>query len=91
MKYPNIKAEMGRNNLTIKQLANNLGLATNTISFKLNGKREFTLSEIESIADIFGCSLDYLVGHKVNSSSTSQECVPIELPTPVCTRYSDEK
>lgn len=66
MLYPNIRAEMGRNNLTIKKLANNLGLSTNSVSFKLNGKREFTLSEIESIANIFGCSLDYLVGHEVN-------------------------
>lgn len=78
MLYPNIRAEMGRNNLTIKKLAKNLGLSTNSISFKLNGKREFTLSEIESIADIFGCSLDYLVGHKVKSLShvnMEQECI----------------
>lgn len=65
MLYPNIKAEMGRNDLTIKELAANLGLSTNSVSFKLNGKREFTLSEIEKIACIFGCSLDYLVGHEV--------------------------
>ncbi len=69
MLYPNIKAEMGRNNLTIRELANNLGLSTNSVSFKLNGKREFTLSEIEAIANLFGCSLDYLVGHEVTRSS----------------------
>lgn len=65
MLYPNIKAEMGRHGLTIKELATNLGLSTNSVSFKLNGKREFTLSEIERIACLFGCSLDYLVGHEV--------------------------
>lgn len=64
MVYPNIKAEMGRNSITIKELARSLGLSTNSVSFKLNGKREFTLSEIESIANIFNCSLDYLVGHQ---------------------------
>lgn len=65
MMYPNIKAEMGRHDLTIKELATNLSLSTNSVSFKLNGKREFTLSEIERIARLFGCSLDYLVGHEV--------------------------
>lgn len=65
MKYPNIKAEMGRNNLTIKGLAETLGLSANSVSFKLHGKREFTLSEIEKMATFFGCSLDYLVGHEV--------------------------
>ena len=64
MLYKNIKAEMGRHDLTIKELATNLGLSTNSVSFKLNGKREFTLSEIERIASLFDCSLDYLVGHK---------------------------
>ena len=69
MLYPNIRAEMGRNHLTIKQLASCLGLSTNTVSFKLNGKREFTLSEIMRMADLFHCSLDYLVGHTVKEGS----------------------
>lgn len=64
MMYPNIRAEMGRNNMTIKELANNIGLSTNSVSFKLNGKRQFTLLEIEKIALLFNCSLDYLVGHE---------------------------
>ena len=66
MLYPNIKAEMARNNITIKELAKVIGLSTNSVSFKLNGKRQFTLSEIEKIALLFNCSLDYLVGHECN-------------------------
>lgn len=68
MIYPNIRAEMGRHNITIKDLAKSLGLSVNSVSFKLNGKREFTLSEIENIAYIFNCSLDYLVEHKVKAA-----------------------
>ena len=68
MLYPNIKAEMGRNNLTIKKLAAKIGISPNSLSFKLNGKREFTLSEMEAIANILDCSLDYLVGHKVKQN-----------------------
>lgn len=65
MLYPNIRAEMGRNNLTIKMLAKEIGISSNSVSLKLNGKRDFTLSEVERMADLFGCSLDYLVGHEV--------------------------
>lgn len=71
MLYPNIRAEMGRHDLTIKELAGNLGLSTNSVSFKLSGKREFTLSEIERIANLFSCSLDYLVGHEVKRTFSS--------------------
>lgn len=69
MCYPNIKAEMGRHNLTIKEMAGNLGLSSNSVSFKLSGKREFTLSEIERIANMFSCSLDYLVNHEVSPTT----------------------
>lgn len=68
MRYPNIRAEMGRNNITVGKLAEYLGLSVNSVSFRLNGRREFTLSEVEKLADIFGCSLDYLVGHEVRIS-----------------------
>ncbi|MEY8229967.1 helix-turn-helix transcriptional regulator [Blautia coccoides] len=77
MIYPNIRAEMGRHDLTIKELAVKLGLSSNSVSFKLNGKREFTLSEIEHIANMFGCSLDYLVGHEVKHTlptNVENEC-----------------
>lgn len=56
---------MGRNNITVGKLAEYLGLSANSVSFRLSGRREFTLSEVEKLADIFGCSLDYLVGHEV--------------------------
>lgn len=65
MMYANIRAEMGRHNLTIKELAHKLNLSTNSVSFKLSGKREFTLSEVKALADIFNCSLDYLVEHEI--------------------------
>lgn len=65
MFYPNIKFEMKRYNLTMKAVALYLGLSTTSVSLKLNGKRQFTLLEIERLADLFCCSLDYLVGHEV--------------------------
>ena len=62
MIYPNIRIEMERGGFTVHQLAAILGLPLNTLIYKLYGKCEFTLYEMECLADLFGCSLDYLVG-----------------------------
>ena len=64
MIYPNIRIEMERGGFTVHQLAAILGLPLNTLIYKLYGKCEFTLYEMECLADLFGCSLDYLVGHR---------------------------
>lgn len=65
MPYPIIRKEMSRCNVTVREVADSLGLPVQCITFKLEGTCEFTLSEIERMADLLGCSLDYLVGHKV--------------------------
>lgn len=56
----NLKAEMARNGKTNMSMARFLGVSENTFSFKLNGKREFTLDEINKIAALFNVSIDYL-------------------------------
>lgn len=43
--YPNIRAEMARQKITGRLLADLIGIAEVTMSTKLNGKSEFTLSE----------------------------------------------
>lgn len=63
MMYPNIRTQMERSGLTVHQLADRLGLPLNEFILKLYGRSEFTLYEIECLADLFDCSLDYLVGH----------------------------
>lgn len=64
MEYPNIRAEMECGGFTASELASVLGLPLNVFFLKLHGKVEFTLHEIECMADLFDCSLDYLVGHR---------------------------
>lgn len=66
--YPNIITEMERHNITVEELSCRLGLSVDAVNHKLNGKREFTLAEIEGIANVFSCSLDYLVGHEPRSA-----------------------
>lgn len=64
--FPNLLAEMARNNITQEELQIATGRNRSTISDKLNGKREFTLVEIKNIKDkLFpNLSLDYLFEEK---------------------------
>ncbi len=57
----NIKAEMYRNEMTNAKMAKKLGISENSFSFKLNEKREFTLTELAAMAVMFQCSIDYLI------------------------------
>jgi transcriptional regulator with XRE-family HTH domain len=56
----NLKTEMTRHRKTNADMAKYLGVSDNTFSFKLNGKREFTLDELKKIAQLFSVSIDYL-------------------------------
>ena len=62
--FANLRAEMARNRKTNKEMADFLSLSDNGFSFKLNGKNQFTLAEMAQMADLFGCSIDYLAGRK---------------------------
>ena len=58
--FDNLRAEMKRYGKTNSDVGKILGISTNSVSFKLNGKSPFTLDEIKKLADEFNCSLDYL-------------------------------
>lgn len=58
--YNNIRAEMARLGKTQGDIAELLGVSTNTLRWKLNGERPFMLDEVLKLAELFNCSLDYL-------------------------------
>lgn len=59
--FVNLEKEMvGRNHMTRKDLAIALGLSEKTISNKMNGKTDFTYSEMVKIRSLLGKSLDEL-------------------------------
>lgn len=62
--FENLRAEMKRNNKTNSDVGEILGISSNAVSFKLNGKTPFTIHEIWKLADTFKCSMDYLAGRK---------------------------
>lgn len=47
-----------------ENLARELGMAPNTLMWKLRGERDFTLPEARKLADMVGVSLDSIVGRE---------------------------
>ena len=61
MKYPNIDAERARNGISAEELAKILGVSRKTLyNWTENGS--IPSSSLIRMADIFGCSIDYLLG-----------------------------
>lgn len=60
MRYNNLEAELKRKSITREKLAKKLDCTTSTVSQKLNGKYDFTLSEALAIKNLLNCSIDYL-------------------------------
>lgn len=58
--FNNLRAEIKRHGKTISDIGQILGISANAVSLKLNGKTEFTLKEIFTLAKEFDCSIDYL-------------------------------
>ena len=51
--YNKLKGLMAENNITQKDLAEELELNPSTLNFKINGKNEFTLTEAKKISGLF--------------------------------------
>ena len=64
MKYPNIDAERARKGLSNDRLAEELGVARKTLYNWLNNGN-IPLTALIKMADMFGCSIDYLLGRSV--------------------------
>lgn len=59
--FPNLLIEIKRNRYSQKGLAEYIGISAETMSRKLNGRVDFTLSEMQKIRSVFpDCTLDYL-------------------------------
>ena len=71
-----IKELRQKNNLTLKELGQKVGLATNTISRYETGKREPKLETWQKLADYFNVSVSYLQGFTDNykSNETCDYC-----------------
>ena len=61
MKYPNIEAERARRGISNDVLAEKLGVSRKTL-YSWMEKGNIPTSALISMADYFGCSIDYLLG-----------------------------
>lgn len=53
MPYSNLKAEMGRYDITIESIASRLGIHRNSVSYKLNKGGSFSIEEADTIQKTF--------------------------------------
>ena len=56
MRTQELKAYMVRREITTQMLADELNLSKTSLSYKINGKREFKVSEIIKVQNILGMS-----------------------------------
>lgn len=59
MAYGNLKAEMGRRDITIEEIARIIGVHRNSASNKINGPSSFSIEEAMAIKSKFFPDLDY--------------------------------
>lgn len=55
--YPNLKAEMARRELTIRDLSERTGISYATLYPKLRGERPLKISDAEKIREALGADL----------------------------------
>lgn len=69
-----IASYLRRAGMTQRELANKLGMATNTLSWKRRGEhgRGFTLAEAAKIADLIECNLDDTVMRDYQDAMSEQ-------------------
>lgn len=60
--YINIEAERVRNNMTISECAEKLGIAEKTYRNRRDERSDIKFVEAAKYAQLFDCSLDYLLG-----------------------------
>ena len=72
--YKNLKAEMIKQDISIKDIASLLNIKVDTARLKVNGKIPLRMSECQEIASLFtnSNSIDYLFSNEVSKTNKSQ-------------------
>lgn len=61
MSYPNINAERSRHGMSLDEFAQALGVSRKTI-YNWMERGNIPQSQLEKMSELFGCSIDYLLG-----------------------------
>lgn len=65
-------------NITQKELAQKIGISKANIGFYELGRTQPSLETLIKLADFFGCSVDYLLGHQVNDITRPKEATMLQ-------------
>lgn len=65
----NIRAELGRRNISVLALANDIGLNRNTLARRISGASAFTINELDLIAAHIGVPIETLIATDVRQSA----------------------
>ena len=63
----NLKMLREQKKITQRLCAQDLGIAKTTLCYYEQGKISPSIETLKKIADYFGCSVDYLIGHQTQS------------------------
>ena len=61
--YNNINAERARRNMTVEDLAKKIGISVRTF-YTWQGSGNIPATKLIAMAELFDCSIDYLLGRK---------------------------
>lgn len=67
----NIEAERARKQMTKTDMAKALNISPKTYQFYVNGDRAIPSDKLLEMADLFGCTTDYLLGRNQQSTEAS--------------------
>ena len=70
MKYPNIDAERARAGMSVETLAQKLGVTRKTL-YNWISKGSIPRTALEQMSELFGCSIDYLLGRMMDHQKTA--------------------
>ena len=74
----NLKKLREEAGITQKDLAHKMNVAKATIYFYEQGKVSPSTEMLVKLADFFGCSTDYLLGHQINDPTRQKEATMLQ-------------
>ena len=74
----NLKKLREEAGITQKDLAHKVNVAKATIYFYEQGKVSPSTEMLVKLADFFGCSTDYLLGHQINDPTRQKEATMLQ-------------
>lgn len=72
MRYPNIEAERARKGMSVSEMVTALGMKSRKKYYNWVAKGRIPQEKLLIMADIFGCSVDYLLEERKGTNDKQQ-------------------